>query len=199
MSALPRPTLYLLRHGECEHNVAGRAASWDDSPLTERGRAQARANGKLLKELAGDLSQFDFFASPIHRTCNTMELVREGAGLPPTGYRADHRLMEIHFGDHTWMTKAEIAALDPTLPGLDDTGDWHYVRPRGESWAGLQERVARFLPTLTRDAVIVTHYGPVRAIRGHHLGLTPEETKRYKPPHAGILRLSQGTEAWFGE
>src|SRR5215467_783244 len=61
-------TLYVIRHGECEHNVEGRAASWDDSPLTVNGRAQARANGALLKQLAGDLSHFDFFASPIHRT-----------------------------------------------------------------------------------------------------------------------------------
>lgn len=191
-------TLYVIRHGECEHNVAGRAASWDDSPLTATGRAQARNNGHLLKEVVGDLSGFDFFASPIHRTCNTMELVREGAGLPPTGYRADHRLMEIHFGDHTWMTREEIAALDPQLPGLDDKDDWDYVRPNGESWAGLHERVGRFLPTLKRHAVIVTHYGPARAIRAHYLGLSSMQTKSYKPPHAGIMRLASGTEAYFG-
>lgn len=192
-------TLFVIRHGECEHNVAGRAASWDDSPLTALGRDQAQANGALLKELAGDLSGLDFFASPIHRTCNTMELVREAAGLSPTGYRADRRLMEINFGDHTWMTHAEIAALDPGLPGLDDKDDWDYVRPGGESWAGLHERVGRFLPTLKRDAVIVTHYGPARSIRGHYLGLTPAQTKSYKPPHAGIMRLSAGTQTYFGD
>ena len=191
-------TIYLIRHGECEHNVLGRAASWDDSPLTAAGREQARENGRLLKQAAGDLSSFDFFASPIHRTCDTMELVREAAGLPPTGYRADHRLMEIHFGDHTWMTRAEIAAIAPDLPGLDDRDDWDYVRPNGESWALLHERIGRFLPALTRNAVIVSHYGPVRAVRSHYLGLTPAETKSYKPPHAGIMRLSGGAETYFG-
>jgi probable phosphoglycerate mutase len=191
-------TLFVIRHGECEHNIAKRAASWDDSPLTDLGREQARGNGRRLKDIAGDLSAFDFFASPIHRTCNTMELVRETAGLSPTGYRADRRLMEIDFGDHTWLTLGEIRALDPDLPGLDDHGDWDYVRPNGESWAQLHARVGLFLPTLTRNAVIVTHYGPARTIRGHYLGLTPEETKRYKPPHAGIMRLSGGTETYFG-
>jgi len=191
-------TLYVIRHGECEHNVAGRAASWDDSPLTAKGREQARSNGALLKDVAGDLSNFDFFASPIHRTCNTMELVREGAGLSATGYRADHRLMEIHFGDHTWMTREEIEALDPSLLGLDDKDDWHFVRPNGESWAALHDRVGRFLPTLKRNAVIVTHYGPARTIRGHYLGLSPEQTKSYRPPHAGIMRLCQGVETYFG-
>ena len=191
-------TLLVIRHGECEHNIAGRAASWDDSPLTELGREQARSNGRLLRDVAGDLSAFDFFASPIHRTCNTMELVREASHLPATGYRADRRLMEIDFGDHTWLTRDEIRALDPGLPGLDDLGDWHYVRPNGESWAHLHERVGGFLSTLRRNAVIVTHYGPARTIRGHYLGLTPEQTKSYKPPHAGIMRLSGGTETFFG-
>src|ERR1700743_1155126 len=95
--SLTNLTLYVIRHGECEHNIAGRAASWDDSPLTANGREQARPNGRLLKEIAGDLSEFDFFASPIHRTCNTMELVREAAGLPATGYKAERRLMVIDF------------------------------------------------------------------------------------------------------
>ena len=49
MSKISTLTLYILRHGECEHNVEGRLASQDDSPLTENGREQARANGRLLK------------------------------------------------------------------------------------------------------------------------------------------------------
>ena len=96
------------------------------------------------------------------------------------------------------MTREEIAALDPQLPGLDDKDDWDYVRPNGESWAGLHERVGRFLQTLKRHAVIVTHYGPARAIRAHYLGLSSMQTKSYKPPHAGIMRLASGTEAYFG-
>ena len=58
-------TLYVIRHGECEHNVAGWAASHDDSPLTARGHEQARANGRLLKEVAGDLSALDFHLGPV--------------------------------------------------------------------------------------------------------------------------------------
>ena len=189
-------TLYVIRHGECEHNVAGRAASQNDSPLTARGREQARANGRLLKELGAPLERFQFFASPLHRTCMTMELVREAAGLAPTGYLADRRLMEIDFGDHTWMTRAEIDS-DAQARFLADP--WNYRRPNGESQAMLFERTGRFLQTLSRDAVIVTHAWSARMIRSHTLGLPPEVTVRYDAPHVGILRLSQGTEAAFGE
>jgi len=196
MESLQALTLYVIRHGECEHNVAGRAASQNDSPLTSRGREQARANGRLLKELAAPLERFQFFASPLHRTCMTMELVREAAGLAPTGYLADRRLMEIDFGDHTWMTRAEIDS-DAQARFLADP--WNYRRPNGESQAMLFERTGRFLQTLSRDAVIVTHAWSARMIRSHTLGLPPEVTVRYDAPHVGILRLSQGTEAAFGE
>jgi len=189
-------TIYVIRHGECEHNVAGRAAAQNDSPLTANGRAQARGNGVLLKSVADDLSGFDFFASPLHRTCNTMELVRESAGLSPTGYLADRRLMEIDYGDHTWMTSSAIEATGHPRGSLQP---WDYRRPNGESWADVHARIGRFLDTLTRDAVIVAHAGTARMVRGHYLGLSPEETLRYNAPQAGIMRLSQGTEAYFGD
>src|ERR1700690_1371142 len=101
-------TLYVIRHGECEHNAAGWAAGHDDSPLTERGRAQARANGRVLREIAPSLDDLDFFASSLHRTCNTMELLRDEIGLPPTGYRADGRLMEGNLGDHARVPTGEF-------------------------------------------------------------------------------------------
>jgi broad specificity phosphatase PhoE len=196
MDGLRALTLYVLRHGECEHNVERRIAAQNDSPLTPRGREQARANGRLLKELAGDLSTLDFHASSLHRTCVTMELVREAAGLAPTGYRAERRLMEIDLGDYTWFKWRD-------LPETEHAGyrndPWRHRYPGGESQADVHARVGQFLGTLTRDTVIVTHAMPTRMIRSHCLGLSPEETVRYEHPHAGILRLSAGVETWFGE
>ena len=42
--------IYLFRHGETEWNVAGKMQGRLDSPLTERGRQQALAHGKLLAQ-----------------------------------------------------------------------------------------------------------------------------------------------------
>jgi probable phosphoglycerate mutase len=188
-------TLYVIRHGECEHNVAGRVAGQNDSPLTATGRTQARANGALLAQVAGDLSSFGFFASPQHRAASTMELVREGAALSTTGYIADRRLMEIDFGDHTWMTMAELDAGGHKRLSAQN---WDYRRPDGESWADVHARVGRFLDALSSNAVIVTHGGTARMVRGHYLGLRSEDILRYSAPHAGIMCLSQGTETYFG-
>jgi probable phosphoglycerate mutase len=187
-------TLYIVRHGETEFNVAARASGHDDSPLTERGRAHARANGRTLREVAGDLGALDFFASPLHRTCCTMELLREAAGLPATGYRADRRLMEGDLGDHTGLPAQEMLRL------ARDSGDpWNYPRPGGESLAAIHARTGQFLETLKRDSVIVTHAGTVLVLRAHYLKLSPDGALGYHMPNAGLLRLSMGTEAMFGD
>src|ERR1700712_4428129 len=167
-------TLYVVRHGQCEHNAAGWAAGHDDSPLTANGRDQARANGRVLAEVAGDLSALDFPASSLHRTCCTMEWLREAAGLPPNGYRADGRLVEGNLGDHARMSTAAFLKHDGYA-----ADPWKYVRPNGESMAQVHARVGRFLATLTRDAVIVTHALPCTAIRGHYLGLSQEQIIGY--------------------
>jgi probable phosphoglycerate mutase len=190
-------TLYVLRHGECEHNLERRIAAQNDSPLTDKGYEQARANGVLLRELAGSVEKLQFYASPLHRTCATMEIAREAAGLSPRGYFADRRLMEIDCGKHTWLTWPEIearAAQDP----LWATDRWDYVHPGGESLSMLFRRVGDFLDELKQDAVLVVHAGTMRMIRAHVLALSQDATMAYHTPNAGILRLSQGTEAYFG-
>ena len=42
-------TLYFTRHGETVWNVENKICGMTDSPLTERGRAQARALGQKVK------------------------------------------------------------------------------------------------------------------------------------------------------
>ncbi|HEY1632906.1 MAG TPA: histidine phosphatase family protein [Rhizomicrobium sp.] len=190
-------TLYLVRHGECRHNVEGRVAGRSDTPLTARGREQARDNGVLLAEAEPDLARFAFFASPLHRAANTMEIVREAAGLPRDEYVADYRLSELDCGANTFRVWAEIERDMKADPSYTDR--WHWRHPGGESLADVHERVGRFLAGLTGDAVIVSHAGPVRMLRAYYLGLAPEAVLDYKPMHTGIVRLSAGGEAHFGE
>jgi len=196
MSHLGGLTLYLVRHGECAHNLHRRIGAQDDTPLTEHGREQARANGRLLRAMALDFTKLDFLASPLHRTCVTMELLRAEAALDPLDYRADRRLMEIDFGDDTGKTIREIA--ERKIGGFGEA-NWDYVRPHGESVGMAYERIGRFLDTLARDAVLVTHAGVIRLIRGHVLALSRQDTLDHHPPNGGILRLAGGTEAYFAQ
>jgi len=187
-------TLYVVRHGECQHNLEDWVASHDDSPLTPQGRAQAHEKGHLLKDLASPLDELLFYSSPLHRACVTMELMREQAGLPHTGYRADHRLMEMHTGDHIGRKWSEIPEHHHMAFRADP---WNAFRPGGESQAMVHARIGRFLASIKHHAVIVTHGVTARMIRGHYLGLAPEQMLEYEMPNAGLLRLSGGSETYF--
>lgn len=198
MSGLRDLTLYVIRHGESQHNVEGRNSGQNDSPLTERGRRQAAENGQLLKEIAGDtLERFAFFASPIHRTCVTMEIIRHELGLPRDGYQRDRRLMECDFGDWTGRKVLEVAQSEPDAMAAREADKWDFRIPGGESQHDLYARVGKFLFELTGDAVLVCHAGSMRMVRAHYLGLSPEETVYYTPDNSGVLRLSAGSGTHF--
>jgi broad specificity phosphatase PhoE len=106
--------------------------------------------------------------------------------------------MEIDCGENTWRRWSDITA-DAEKSPVWHRARWDYQHPGGESFHDLSRRVGEFLQTLKRDSIIVTHAGPVRAIRGHCLGLTSDAVLRYETKHAGIMRLSAGTEAYFGD
>jgi broad specificity phosphatase PhoE len=191
-------TLYVIRHGQTEENANGLLSGQNDSPLTDLGRAQARANGLLLQKHAGDLARYDFFASSLHRTCCTMEIVREAAGLPPRGYHADRRLMEADFGDWSGRVYDDLKVTDKAGWDAREADRWNFTPPGGQSYAQVHARVGNFLATLRRDAVIVCHQGSVRSIRSHYLRLNAEQTVWHTVANAGIMKLSAGAETLFG-
>jgi len=192
-------TLYVLRHGQCEHTLLGVIAGQNDSPLTELGREQARENGVRLKELTKRPGDLAFYTSPLHRTATTMEIAREAAGLPALGYIADRRLMELDVGDNTWRKWSDIhRELRENPEWVKDR--WNHHHPGGESLAMLFVRVGEFLRTLSRESVLVGHAGSIRMIRAHMLALSHDAaTTEYQSSNAGILRLSRGSEVFFGE
>ncbi len=96
--------LYLLRHGETEFNLEGRLQGQQDSPLTARGRAQARAHGALLKTLIAEPEAWRVVASPLGRTMDTARLACAELGLPEAAIETDPRLKEIAFGDWEGLT-----------------------------------------------------------------------------------------------
>ena len=88
--------IYLIRHGQTVHNAEGRFQGGLDSPLTELGRAQARAVGKTLAGLVGP--ETPIVSSPLGRARQTAEIVRATVGLTAP-IQLDARLAEITVGD----------------------------------------------------------------------------------------------------
>lgn len=101
------PTLALLRHGESQWNLENRFTGWWDVDLTQKGEAEARQAGQLLKVL--DLPFSQAFVSVQTRAIRTLWLAlaeMDRCWLPVT---RDWHLNERHYGGLTGLNKAETA------------------------------------------------------------------------------------------
>jgi broad specificity phosphatase PhoE len=158
------PTIYFIRHGETDWNLEGRLQGQKDIPLNDLGRVQAEEAGRRLKMLVPLFEDLDYVASPMLRTRETMERLRESIGLYPDHYRLDERLVELTFGSWEGMTWKEVRKLEPQLAALREQDKWNYAPPGGgESYAMLTDRVRPILADLTRATVLVAHGGVARA------------------------------------
>ena len=80
--------IIFIRHGQTSYNAENRLQGQRDVPLDGRGREQASAVGRYLRDHLGEeMARLDaagaFWASPLTRTRQTMELARVAMGLPP--------------------------------------------------------------------------------------------------------------------
>ena len=99
--------LVLLRHGESQWNLENRFTGWTDVDLTEKGEAEARESGKLLKE---EGFQFDVVhTSLLMRANRTMEICLEEMGEKNILIKYNWRLNERHYGALQGLNKAETA------------------------------------------------------------------------------------------
>src|SRR5919205_2995063 len=145
----------LARHGETVSNVEGRWQGQTDSPLTERGLAQAR---ELARALA-DEPISAVYASDLGRAFTTAAEVARPHGLTVV---AEEHLRELDVGRWTGRLGSEIRESEPDLMALwrDHPSELHI--PDGETLAEAQQRALEFLrEMLPRHAgqtvVVITH------------------------------------------
>jgi broad specificity phosphatase PhoE len=183
-----RPTVYYIRHGETDWNVAGRLQGRHDVPLNARGRAQAVRSGDILRDLllrdGGNAAGLDYVSSPLGRARETMELLRPPLGLPSGGYSVDERLSEIAFGDWEGFTIPQLHSRDPQRIAAREQDKWHFVPPGGESYKLVSERMRGWYEGLSRDTVAVAHGGTARGLIAY-LGIA-------KPAAAPLIDIEQG-------
>ena len=158
--------LVLLRHGESTWNKENRFTGWTDVDLSETGRGEAQAAGKLLKD-GGYL--FDVaYTSVLTRAIRTLFYSLDALDLLWIPVKKSWRLNERHYGALQGLNKAETAAkhgdeqtkiwrrsydIPPPALTVDDprhpSHDPRYrsLDPRDlPSTECLKDTVARFLP-----------------------------------------------------
>ncbi|GAC1409638.1 MAG: 2,3-diphosphoglycerate-dependent phosphoglycerate mutase [Burkholderiaceae bacterium] len=100
--------IVLMRHGESIWNLDNRFTGWTDVDLTEKGCAEARDAGRMLKEAGFG---FDLaYTSVLKRAIRTLWITLDEMDLMYVPIHHDWRLNERHYGALQGLNKAETAA-----------------------------------------------------------------------------------------
>ncbi|WP_438749768.1 histidine phosphatase family protein [Pararhizobium sp. O133] len=194
-------TIYMIRHGQTDWNAQIRMQGQKDIPLNDTGRRQASGNGHALTALLGPdaNTRFDFVSSPLHRTRETMELIREAMGLMPSGYRMDDRLKEVSFGDWEGYTMAELEREMPERVAERELSKWDFIPPGAdaESYEILSWRVGAWLSSVTGPTVCVSHGGVIRTLFKLCGAMDAEEAALGAIPQDRILKIENGAIGWL--
>jgi 2,3-bisphosphoglycerate-dependent phosphoglycerate mutase len=192
--ALKMYKIVLLRHGESIWNKENRFTGWTDVDLSEKGIAEAKKAGQLLKSEGFD---FDIaFTSVLKRAIRTLWLTLDEMDLMWIPVENSWRLNERHYGSLQGLNKSEMAekfgeeqvlvwrrsydiqppALeksDPRYPGNDPR--YKQLNPKDLPLTEcLKDTVARFLPywheviapvvKSNKKVIIAAHGNSLRAL-----------------------------------
>jgi 2,3-bisphosphoglycerate-dependent phosphoglycerate mutase len=98
----------LVRHGESDWNKQNRFTGWTDVDLSEKGIAEAKEGGQVLKAQG---YTFDIaFTSVLKRAIRTLWIVLDEMDLMWIPVQNSWRLNERHYGALQGLNKAETAA-----------------------------------------------------------------------------------------
>jgi len=167
----PQPFhITLLRHGESVGNAEARWQGQSDFPLTDTGRAQARALAERWKK---ENVKFDFLiSSPLVRAKETAEIIASALDLK---VELDPLWLERDNGDFAGLTAHEVRQNFQHPPfstpydavGRDGEGDWELFLRAGHALHSLLKREpARYL--------IVSHGGLLNQVMHAVVGAHPQ-------------------------
>jgi len=207
----------LLRHGESTWNKENRFTGWHDVDLTERGRAEAKEAGRLLRE-GGYV--FDVaFTSVLKRAIKTLGIALDTLDQLWIPVAKSWKLNERHYGALQGLNKAETAEKHgpdkvkiwrrsydipppPIEPGseFDVSSDPRYrelpphVVPRTECLKDTLERTLPYwedaiVPDLRagRTVLVAAHGNSLRALVKHLDGIGDDEITELNIPTGNPL------------
>jgi 2,3-bisphosphoglycerate-dependent phosphoglycerate mutase len=197
--------LILLRHGQSQWNLENRFTGWKNVPLTEKGEAEAKKAGELIKK--HNISIDRVFSSVLERANRTAEIAIKKAELNnllennKIIMTSSEKLNERDYGDLVGLNKQETADKF----GKDQVHIWRRSYdtppPNGESLKDVVERVSPYFkenikPLIDKgdNILIAAHGNSLRAMM-IELGMyEPEEISNIELPTGSPLciNLDQG-------
>lgn len=164
------PYLALIRHGESEWNALGLWTGWTDVNLSERGRAEARLAGQLLR----GISWHTCHCSQLTRARQTLEEIKNELNAVQLPTKHHHALNERHYGELTGQNKWKIKEQYGEELFNKWRRSWDYPVPGGETLRDVYQRVvAYYLAEIMldvqadRNVIIAAHGNSLRALVKH--------------------------------
>ncbi len=162
--------LVLVRHGQSEWNALGLWTGWQDTPLTAKGREEARQAAEYLQDFT------------LHKA-HTSNLVRAQQTLDEIKSELNHQNLETvnhaalderHYGDYTgknkWQVKEEIGEVEFNKLRRE----WNYPVPNGETLKDVHDRAIPYYQEHIindlkdgKNIIIAGHGNTLRALMKH--------------------------------
>jgi 2,3-bisphosphoglycerate-dependent phosphoglycerate mutase len=179
--------IVFMRHGESTWNLENRFTGWTDVDLTEKGVAEAKAAGQVLKQ---EGYSFDLaYTSVLKRAIRTLWLTLDEMDMMYLPIKHDWRLNERHYGALQGLDKAQTAAKfgdeqvlvwrrsydtpPPALESGDDRTSFNDPRYAGLPKASipltecLKDTVARVMPSWDEEIAPAIRAGKKIIISAH--------------------------------
>ena len=188
--------LILLRHGQSQWNLENRFTGWKNVPLTEKGEAEAKKAGELIRK--HNISIDRVFSSVLERANRTAEIAIKKAELNnllennKIIMTRSEKLNERDYGDLVGLNKQETADKF----GKDQVHIWRRSYdtppPNGESLKDVVERVSPYFkenikPLIDKGENILI------AAHGNSLRAMMIELGMYKPEEISNIELPTGS------
>jgi broad specificity phosphatase PhoE len=181
--------LFLIRHGETLHNVAGIAQGWNDSALSDRGTRQVQS----LAERIAAMQPTALYSSPLGRALSTAEAI---AGT--TGLRIEtlDDLREMSYGNWEGMSFLDVrGAYKPIYEQWIE--DPECPCPNGESHNDVRRRMERAFAAIDSErAVVVTHGTAIRIGATALLGLPVMASRHFAQDNAALNLFVWRMDRW---
>jgi 2,3-bisphosphoglycerate-dependent phosphoglycerate mutase len=172
--------LVLVRHGESEWNKLNLFTGWRDPDLTEKGVAEAKRAGQMLK--AEGISFDIAFTSVLKRAQRTLSLILGELGQSDLETTRDQALNERDYGELSGLNKDDARKKWGEEQVLIWRRSFDVPPPGGES---LKDTAARTLPyydraiwpevKASRNVIVAAHGNSLRSMIMQIDRLTPEQ------------------------
>ncbi|WFC15108.1 histidine phosphatase family protein [Aeromonas salmonicida] len=175
--------LILMRHGETLWNIEKRLQGHENTPLSPRGVAQAKAIIPNVRELA----PARVVSSDLGRARQTVDII--GYSQAPS----DPELRELNMGVWTGQSKPDLIATQKVL--YDEWRAGTFTPEGGEKWDEFLSRIEKALHSWIQagdgDLLAVVHSGVIRAACVILMGLKPSQLLPVTPGSLTIFNFSR--------